>query len=96
MATTTQVYLKNQESERSSAAPLAWSSITSVVLFLLSLVVGIALTGSVYASPFGDTDTIRAYFADNPGAVALVGTLQFASALALLGFTSLLAARLRA
>lgn len=95
MATTQQVYPKIQEQRTEPAAVLAWTSVGSVVLFLASLVTGVALTGSVYASPFGDTAPIRAYFVDNPGAVQLVGVLQFLSALLLAVFVAVLAHRLR-
>lgn len=63
-------------------------------LFLVSLVLGVAFTGSVYSSPFVDDGEIARYYADNSGALRWIAFSQFLSALALLVFTATVSERL--
>ena len=62
-------------------------------LFLVSLVLGVAFTGSVYSSPFVDDGEIARYYAGNAGALRWIAFTQFLSALALLVFTAAVAER---
>lgn len=62
-------------------------------LFLVSLVLGVAFTGSVYSSPFVDDGEIARYYAGNVGALRWIAFTQFLSALALLVFTASVAGR---
>ena len=57
-------------------------------LFLVSLVLGVAFTGSVYSSPFVDDGEIGRYYAGNAGALRWIAFTQFLSALALLVFSA--------
>ncbi|GAB1508075.1 hypothetical protein [Actinophytocola sp. KF-1] len=62
-------------------------------LFLVSLVLGVAFTGSVYSSPFVDDGEIARYYTGNAGALRWIAFAQFLSALALLVFTATVAER---
>lgn len=62
-------------------------------LFLVSLVLGVAFTGSVYSSPFVDDGEIARYYAENAGALRWIAFSQFLSALALLVFTATVSER---
>jgi hypothetical protein len=62
-------------------------------LFLVSLVLGVAFTGSVYSSPFVDDGEIASYYAGNAGALRWIALSQFLSALALLVFTATVSER---
>lgn len=62
-------------------------------LFLVSLVLGAAFTGSVYSSPFVDDGEIGRYYAGNAAVLRWIAMSQFLSALALLVFTSAAADR---
>jgi hypothetical protein len=64
-------------------------------LFVVSLVLGVAFTGSVYSSPFIDDGEIAHFYASNGGALRWTALCQFLSALALLAFTSTVAPVLR-
>jgi len=73
----------------------AQPAIAVLGLFLVSLVLGVAFTGSVYSSPFVDDGEIARYYADNAGALRWIALCQFLSALALLVFTATVAERVR-
>lgn len=62
-------------------------------LFVVSLLIGLVFTGSMYSSPFIDDGEITRYYADNAGALRWIALTQFLSALALLVFTATVSAR---
>ncbi len=62
-------------------------------LFVVSLLIGVVFTGSVYSSPFIDDGEIARYYADNAGALRWIAFTQFLSALALLVFTATVSER---
>ncbi|MFI7679769.1 hypothetical protein [Actinophytocola sp. NPDC049390] len=62
-------------------------------LFLVSLLIGLVFTGSMYSSPFIDDGEIARYYADNAGALRWIALTQFLSALALLVFTAVISER---
>jgi hypothetical protein len=70
-------------------------AVTTVALFVVSLIIGVAFTGSVYANPFGDGNDIQQYFADNATAVRWVAFFQLGSAITLAEFTASAWSRLR-
>jgi hypothetical protein len=64
-------------------------------LFVVSLVLGVGFTGSVYSSPFIDDGEIGQYYASNLGALRWIALSQFVSALALVVYSSTLVDVLR-
>lgn len=93
MTTTSEAVTASSTAQQPGPA-LKVPAITTVVLFLLSLVVGL-IAGSLYASPFADAGEIQRYFADNPTVIRFVALLQFGSAIALAVFTAGIWAKLR-
>jgi hypothetical protein len=74
--------------------PFDWALVV-LGLFVVSLVLGVAFTGSVYSSPFIDDGEIASYYASNSGALRWIALSQFVSALALVVYTSTLVDVLR-
>ncbi|GAB2831369.1 hypothetical protein GCM10027176_39640 [Actinoallomurus bryophytorum] len=75
--------------------PLPPVAITTVALFLASLVLPIALSGgAVYPSPFSGQAAIVDYFRDNRVPVLLMALLQFAAAPPLVIYTATASVRL--
>jgi hypothetical protein len=83
-----------------SAAParpgLLVPAVVTVVLFVAGVVATAAFGDGLYASPFADQPSdIAQRYADHAGLIKVVGLLEFASALALVVFTSAAWTRLR-
>jgi hypothetical protein len=78
-----------------TASRTAPPAVAVLALFLVSLVIGVVFTGSVYSSPFVDDGEIARYYAENSGALRWIALCQFLSALALLVFTSAVEERVK-
>lgn len=95
MTTTADAPTTTATVQRRGGPALIASALTTVVLFLLSLIAGMAFADSLYASPFAEADDVQRYFTDNPTVIRFVALLQFGSAISLAVFTALAWATLR-
>jgi hypothetical protein len=75
--------------------PLVGVAAVSTALFLASLIIGTAMAGGTYPSPFVSGTTILHYFRDNANAVRVMAFFQFASAVPLAIYAATVSARFR-
>lgn len=75
--------------------PLGILAVVLTALFLAGLVASTVMAGGhPFPSPFGDTDSIVAYFRDHRGAVVVSGVFQFGAAMPLAIYAATASARL--
>jgi len=90
-----------EASETSQPAPprsgpsLVVPAIVTLATLMVSLVIGVAFAGSLYANPFADPADIQKYFTDHSTMVRFIAFLQFGSAIGLAVLTAVTWARLR-